>query len=353
MSIRTVRGRLFAALLACTLALAGTAAAQAPSCETDRPLVLADLGYDSQQILTEAVRTILEEGFGCTTTTIQGNTLPMLQGAIRGDIDIYVEMWTDNVPDFWTDAVAAGRVAQLSAVFDDATQGFYVPRYLVEGDAERGIEAQAPDLRHVDDLPQYAHLFRDPEQPDKGRFYNCIIGWVCEDINNVKLHVYGLDEHFTNFRPGTGVALATTMETAYLRGEPWVGYYWEPTRVLGALDMIRLEEPPYSDACWDHVNEHIDAPERATMACAYPDSETVVALGSRFKDDVPADILTFLDGVHAPSAVVSELLALMEESNASPAEVARSFLADDPEAWNFWLDGLDGIYLERVRASLD
>jgi glycine betaine/proline transport system substrate-binding protein len=52
-------------------------------------------------------------------------------------------------------------------VFDDAAQGFYVPRYLVEGDAERGIEPLAPDLRSVSDLPRYAELFRDPSSPTR------------------------------------------------------------------------------------------------------------------------------------------------------------------------------------------
>jgi glycine betaine/proline transport system substrate-binding protein len=352
MTTHTLRSRVLAALLACMLALGGTAAAQASECGVDRPIVFADLDWDSAQVLNEVVRSILEEGWGCATDSIPGSTLPMLQGAIRGDIDIYMELWTDNVPEFWEEAVAAGTVVELNAVFDDATQGFYVPRYLVEGDAERGIEALAPDLRHVEDLPQYAHLFRDPEQPDKGRFYNCIIGWYCEGINNVKFHVYDMDEHFTNFRPGTGVALATTMQTAYLRGEPWFGYYWAPTWVLGALDMIRLEEPAYDEACWEHMNAYVDTPEQATMACAYPQSAAVVVLGSRYKDQVPDDILTFLSSIRAPSAVINDLLAFMQESDATPGEAARNFLATNPDLWTFWLDDVDDVYLERVRAAL-
>ena len=353
MTTHTLRSRVLAALLACTLALGGTAAAQANDCGVDRPLVFADLDWDSAQVLNEVVRSILEEGWGCATDSIPGSTLPMMQGAIRGDIDIYMELWTDNVPEFWEEAVAAGTVVELNPVFDDATQGFYVPRYLVEGDAERGIEALAPDLRHIDDIAQYAHLFRDPEQPDKGRFYNCIIGWYCEGINNVKFHVYDMDEHFTNFRPGTGVALATTMQTAYLRGEPWFGYYWAPTWVLGALDMIRLDEPAYDEACWEHMNAHADTPEQATMACAYPDSAAVVVLGSRYKDQVPDDILTFLSSIRAPSAVINDLLAFMQASDATPGEAARNFLATNPDLWTFWLDDVDEVYLERVRAALD
>ena len=351
MSTISIRSRILAALLACTLTLGGTAAAQASQCGVDRPLVFADLDWDSAQLLTEFARVILEEGFGCATDAIQGSSMPMMQGAVRGDIDIYMEISGANMPTFWEEAVAAGTVVHLGTAFE-AIQAFYVPRYLVEGDAERGIEAQAPDLRHVDDLPRYAHLFRDPEQPDKGRIYNCIIGWVCEGINNVKLQVYGLDEHFTNFRPGTGVALATTMQAAYLRGEPWLGYYWEPTWILGQLDMLRLEEPAHDEACWDHMIRNVDTPEEATQACAYPESAAVIALGSRYKDVIPDDIRSFLSSVRVPSEVMTDLLAFMEENDARPHEAARHFLANEPELWTFWLDDVDAAVVDRVQSAL-
>jgi glycine betaine/proline transport system substrate-binding protein len=54
-----------------------------------------------------------------------------------------------------------------------------VPRYIVEGPG-----AVAPGLRSVADLPDYVALFADPEEPGKGRFYNCPAGWVCEVINS-------------------------------------------------------------------------------------------------------------------------------------------------------------------------
>lgn len=45
-------------------------------------------------------------------------------------------------------------------------QGSYVPRYLVEGDAERGIEPRlAPDLRSVTDLPRYVEPLACGRQP--------------------------------------------------------------------------------------------------------------------------------------------------------------------------------------------
>jgi glycine betaine/proline transport system substrate-binding protein len=338
-------------LLTLALLLASPALAQSANCAGyERAIVFAELGYDSADILTDLARVILEEGFGCATESIPGATLPILQGLIRGDIDVDMEVWTDNTPEFWTEARRAGTVRELSSVFDDAAQGFYVPRYLVEGDPERGIAALAPNLRSVADLPQYAALFRDPEEPSKGRLYNCVIGWFCEGINNVKMEVYGLNAHFTNFRPGTGVALEATMEAAFVRGEPWLGYYWEPTGILGRLDMLRLEEPPYSDTCFAHMNALADTPERATEACDYPIVVAVVGLGSRFAATIPAPIEAFLDAFYLPTATINELLAFIEANDASTLDAAYSFLRAEPEVWGAWL--ADAAVRERVSASL-
>ncbi len=353
MSSPVVCHRLAAGLLALALLAASPALAQEGDCGGfDRPIVFAELDYDSVNILTETARFVLEQGFGCATDTIPGTTLPLLQGSIRGDIDVTMEVWTDNTPEFWREALAAGTVGELSPVFDDAAQGFFVPRYLVEGDPERGIEPQAPELRSVFDLPQYAELFRDPEQPDKGRLYNCVIGWYCEGINNVKMVVYGLDEYFTNFRPGTGVALETTMETAFVRGEPWLGYYWEPTGILGRLDMLRLEEPAYDEACFEHMDAMTDTPEQATEACDYPIVVAVVGLGARFVDSVPAEVEAFLDAMYVETALINELLAYMEDNDVGTDVAAMELLVNYPDAWARWFDGLDPAVLQRVNAAL-
>jgi len=353
MRTKTLGGRVVAALVLLTLVVGGTAHAQAPDCGgVSRPIVFAEVDWDSVQVINGVARTILELGFGCETDAIPGSTAPLLQGAIRGDVDVTMEIWLDNSRDIWDPAVAAGTVEQLGVMFDDAVQAWYVPRYVIEGDAERGIEPMAPDLRSVFDLPRYAELFRDPEQPELGRFHNCIIGWQCELINTAKLHAYGLDEHFSDFRPGTSVALASSMEGAYLRGEPWLGYYWAPTWVMGKLDMVRLEEPPYSEACWAGIVAAIDAGDLESLeeACAYPESTVVVGLGSRFMDEVSPEIKAFLNAMEMPSARVSALLAFMQDTDAGPMETALEFLREQPDVWSAWLDDETAA---RVQAGLE
>ena len=334
-------GRVLAALsLAVSLALA-TPVAQAQSQDCgglERAIVFGELDWESAQVATWIARNVLEAGFGCETTAIPGTIVPLYQGAIRGDVDVIMEVWTDNTPTQWTDAFAEGVVEHAGVAFDDAVQGWYVPRYLVEGDPERGIDPAAPDLRSVFDIPRYKELFRDPERPDKGRFYNCVVGWQCELVNGVKLHAYGLDDDLTNFKAGTGVALAAELEGAYRRGDPWLGYYWGPTWVLGQLDLYMLAEPPFSQECWDAFTALVDRPEEAEVACAYPTSTAVVGIGSRFIEDAPGQVRAFLDAYHGNSAMLSRALAYMHVNDATPEEAARNFLATEPDVWRQWLE---------------
>mgnify|MGYP001188981446 FL=1 len=330
------------ALVACLAVLAGLtgthAVAQGGECAGyDRDIVFAELDWDSPQFHEAVAQYILEEGYGCSTTAIPGSAVPMYQAMIRGDIDVIMEVWLDQVPDFWVEAIEEGTAVQLGINYDDAVQGFYVPRYVIEGDPERGIEPVAPDLESVFDLPQYADVFRDPEQPNMGRFYNGVIGWQLEVVNNVKLEAYDLTEHFTNFRPGTAVALNSSLQGAYLRGEPWLGYQWEPTWVLGELDMVRLEEPEYSEACWEHINANIDTPEDAQEACAYPQSVIAIAASEEFVQNAPQEVLEFLGNYRTSSAITSAQLAYMQETESSAQEAARNFLSNEQDVWTQWV----------------
>ena len=273
--------RLLIALIGIAL-VAPVAVAQEQDCNgLGREIVFAGLNWPSAQLQNQIAGMILQAGFGCEYTDIPGATIPMVQGLVRGDIDINMEIWFNTAPEMYFEAADAGDVLDLGMSMDGAGEfSFLVPRYVIEGDADRGIEAMAPDLKSIADLPRYVELFKDPEEPDKGRYYNCVIGWQCELINNDKMATYGLDEHFTNFKPGTGVALAASLIGAYEKGQPWLGYYWSPTWVLGTYDMVVLEEPAFSDDCW------VDG----DRGCAFPTSVLHVAreqgvLGDRLRGD--------------------------------------------------------------------
>jgi ABC-type proline/glycine betaine transport system substrate-binding protein len=315
------------------VALCLLSAAPAQACELDRPIVFAGLDWDSVGFHNAVARAILERGYGCRTDAIPGSTIPLLQGVAQGQIDIAMEIWKDAVTEVWQRALTRGQVVEVGVNFPDAVQGWYVPRYVVEGDARRGLAPLAPDLTSVTDLVRYKDLFRDPEEPGKGRFYNCVAGWACEIVNSNKLAAYKLDDAFTNFRPGTGTALAAAIAGAYLKGEPILAYYWQPTWVLGAHDMMKLAEPEWNAADWAGIAAHADYPRPV----AFPTVEVWIGANATFARQAPG-VIAFLSRYRTTAGLVSAALAHMRETRDTDDRAATWFLKTHPDVWTAWVD---------------
>lgn len=338
MTFKTTLCALTASLWA--VAPAAAVAAQ-PTCEVRRPVVFAGLDWDSNAFHNAVARFILEHGYGCKSEELPGSTIPLLNGMTRGDIDITMEMWADNIPEAWGAALKDGKAVELGVNFPDAVQGWFVPRYVVEG-----ANAPAPGLKSVADLPKYKDLFRDPEEPSKGRFYNGIAGWGAEVVSSKKLKAYDLEKDFTNFRPGTGAALASAIASAYKRQRPILYYYWGPTWVMGMYDGVMLEEPPYDQAIWDEMSAATD-PKRAV---AFPQMKVYVAANAGFAKKAPK-IAAFLSNYRTSAAMVSKALVTMREAGGQDGATvaARAFLESRKDVWTAWVPA---DVAKRVEAAL-
>jgi glycine betaine/proline transport system substrate-binding protein len=196
---------------------------------------------------------------------------------------------------------------------------------MIKGDADRGIEPAAPDLKSVFDMPKYWELFKDPEDPSKGRFYSCIPGWSCKIINDKKFDAYDLRKYYNIMEPGSGPALAASMEAAYKRGKPWIGYYWAPTWVLGKLDMTQLEEPAYDKAIFE-----------STAACAYPAVKCDIIVHKKLPEWAP-DVVEFLKNYETTLEINNKFLAYMQDSKSKPQGAALWFLKNYESLWTQWV----------------
>lgn len=288
----------------------------------------ADAGWDSIRFHNAIAGTIAQELWGYSWSEVTGSTPVTHQGILSGEIDAHMEVWTDNIPPYEED-LAAGRLQELNTNFDDNFQGVYVPRYVIEGDPERGIEASAPDLKYIWDLKNYPDVFPDDENAGMGRMYGAIPGWEVDQILYNKFMHYGLDENFVYFRPGSDAALATAISTAYERGEPIAAYYWEPTWLLGMYDMVLLEDEPHNP------DNYLEG------ASALPSVDVTIAVSNNFADKGNEEFIAFLSKYETSSALTSEGLAYMQETGADYVETAKWFLSEHSELLDEWLEAED------------
>lgn len=288
-------------------------------------IVFADAGWDSIRVHNSIAQTIVEEGFGYKTDVTAGSTSATFQGLREGDINVYMETWTDNIKEVYEEAIDAGEIEKVSVNFNDNDQGLYVPAYVIEGDPERDIEPLAPDLKTVEDLKKYPEVFKDPEHPDKGRVINAPSGWEVADAIDAKFDAYGLDETFNNFMPGSDSAIVASLVDAYKKGDAWVGYYWSPTAVTAKYDLVLLEEDPFDEETWEE-----------TKATEFPPNDVVVAVQKDLPEQAP-EVVDFLSNYETDSELTEEALQYMDKNDVSPEEAAHWWMQEHEDLWTEWV----------------
>jgi len=302
-----------------------------------KPIVFGDNSWDSVQVHNRIAGFIVKHGYGCPVDYIAVNTAPLMLGLSKGEIDVYMESWTQNMQEIYDKMINDGTMLDLGPNFPDSWQGWLVPTYMIKGDPARGIKATTPDLKSVFDLPKYWKIFKDPEVPNKGRFYNSITGWQCTKHNSMKLKAYGLDKYFTDFMPGSDPALAGSIAAAYKKGQAWVGYYWSPTWVLGLYDMTPLEEPAHDPKVWE-----------TTKGCEYGRFDVNILVNSGLQKKAPG-VFEFLKRYETTCAQNNKFLAYMRESKGSTQDTAIWFLKKYESTWTKWVSPDMG---KKVKAAL-
>lgn len=155
----------------------GVQAQAAAACNNGQKVRLADQNWESAAFSTHLFARILEDAFGCETEIVPGTPAAAEAALAQNDLQVIAEIWSGRSA-IIENAIQAGQVRVVGDTLEGgAEQGWYVPEFVVKGDVARGIEPLAPELRSWQDLPRYKELFRDPEQPEKGRFLNCPTGW--------------------------------------------------------------------------------------------------------------------------------------------------------------------------------
>ena len=307
--------RLLGTLIVITmvLSLAGCAA------EEEKTIILGEGDWDSNAFQDQVVKIILENGYDVKVDVVSADTAVMISSMKTESIDVCLELWSSTVLTYQDD-LASGFYNELALNFNDNQQGLYVPRYLVEGE-----NALAPDLKTVMDLKKYPGLFENPEEPERGIIYGGPEGWSVTEFLYKKMATYELEEMFDFKSIDSSATLAATLSGAYLKEEPWVGYYWEPTWVLGLYDMVLLDDSPY------------DEEDFKTGIGAFPTVDVTVVATPKFVDENP-ELTKFFENYHTNSKIISEALAYMKENDVEADAAAKWFLLEKQDFWKTWVD---------------
>lgn len=284
------------------------------ACETEQEIVFGQGDWDSNAFHDEVARFIIENGFGVATRSVMSDTAVTIQSLRSGDLDVSMEIWSDNIPSY-PDDLEAGMYEKLSVNFADNAQGLYIPRYIYDDN---------PGLRHVRDLPDYVDLFPHPEEDGRGIIYGGPDGWSATAFLRDKMEAYGLDDYFEFRTIDSNAILSATIADAFAQDEAWVGYNWEPTWIMGIYDLVLLEDDAYSPE------------DFAAGLGAFPSVSVDVVVRTGFADEFP-EIHSFLINYATSSDLTSEALGYMIENEVEAYDAALWFLDENRDMWTTWL----------------
>lgn len=311
-----------------SLLMAGLATTQVSANECG-DVTIAEMNWNSASLIAYLDQFILNEGYGCNASLVPGDTMPTGASMVeKGQPDIAPEMWTNALKESLDRGVAEKRLRYAGkALVEGGEEGFWVPKYLVD---------QYPEIATIEGVKKHAKLFEHPEDPDAYAFYSCPAGWNCQiSAGNLFKSMDLADAGFAIVDPGSSAGLSGSIAKAYEREEAWFGYYWAPTAILGKYDMVKVDFGSGVNLD-EYVNcvsqEDCDNP-KTTM---YPPSPVSTVVTEEFAVRSP-QVQEYLNKRGFTNDQMNQLLAWMEDNQASGEDAMFHFLETSPETWKQWL----------------
>lgn len=285
-------------------------------------VTMTDMNWNSSKVVTGVAKFILEQGYGCSIKMVPSSTVPALASVSEtGEPHIVTELWTNGAPAY-EGMEAEGKITTLTDVLSDGgVEGWWVPQYLVDAH---------PELGTLDGI------LANPELVGN-RFHQCPEGWGCQRANDSKAQAFGVaDAGIEIFQHGSGETLATSIAAAFENKEPWFGYYWGPTAILGRYPMVKISLGDYVPEVHT-CDADPDCPNRGQGKSEYPVSPVKTIVTTTFADEQP-EVAAFMANLAFTNNQMNSILAWMEENKATAEEAAVYFLTTSSDVWSGWIN---------------
>ncbi|HLZ64977.1 MAG TPA: ABC transporter substrate-binding protein [Aliidongia sp.] len=319
--------RLLASTCLASALLAGASAARAAECGH---VTIASMNWQSAEVLSSIDKFVLNTGYGCDAEITIGDTVPTITSmAEKGQPDVAPEAWIDLLPDVVKHGMDEGKlVTAAKSLPDGGVQGWWIPKYFADAH---------PELKTIGDVLKHPELFPNPEHPEKGAVFNGPQGWGGTVVTAQLYKAFAADKAgFDLVDTGSAAGLDGSIAKAYERKQPWLGYYWSPTALLGKYPMVKLDAGvPHDAAEWKRCNTVASCPDPKPNA--WPVDHVFTLVSKTFSARVNPSVMEYLKQRSWSNATVEVLMAWMTDNQASGEEGAKHFFKGNPDIWTKWV----------------
>ena len=104
-----------------------------------------------------------------------------------------------------------------------------------------GTVEKIPEIKGMTavEILEHPEWFPFKEDPSKGAFVGCPAGWGCQLANANLFKAFEMEKKgWVLVDPGSAAGLDGSIAKAAESGDPWIGYYWNPTSIVGKYSLI-------------------------------------------------------------------------------------------------------------------
>ena len=291
-------------IVSATLGLGPQAAGAAELGAKDETIKLALHEWTGQHITTQIAGHVLEK-MGYKVEYVTAGYLGAGTAIADGQLVGSLEVWDNNLGDFYPKLIAEGKLEDLGTVGIDAQEGWLYPVH---------VKDKCPGLPAWEAFKKCAQVFATPETFPKGRFLEYPADWGDRGAQLIKAQ--NLD--YTPIPAGSEGALVAELMASVETKSPLVMMFWAPH---WALANIKTE--------W------VAIPQDVLDAGGMAKPRVFKLVWPGFKDKWPA-AYAMLKAMKIDNAVQEPLMDEVDNKGKKAIEVTGVWVDANEATWKAW-----------------
>jgi len=303
-SMGAIGSMLAAAVFAVAVGTTGAKAQDAP--ESQDPIVLALAEWTGQHITTYIAGEILQR-MGYNVEYVTAAYLPSATAIADGSITGSLEVWDNNLGEFFPSLIEQGKIQDIGDTGLDAREGWLYPKH---------VEEACPGLPAWDAFLGCAEIFAVAETFPNGRFLEYPADWG--DRATQMIVAEGLP--FASVPAGSEGALVAELNASIQKKSPLVMMFWAPHWVLST-----------TETGW------VDMPEDLVVEASMQKPRTFKVAWPSSKDKWP-HAYKFLQAFQVTNDIQQPLMDLIDNQGQDAKEVTRTWVDENQAYWQPFVD---------------
>ena len=298
-------------------------------------LVIAEQNWASAELMANVDKIILEEGYGCEVELVPGATMPTFTSMNdKGTPDMNPEQWANAVYTPLKKAVSEKRlIIANQAPITGLGEGWWINPAAIE---------KYPQIKNMTamEILEHPEWFPSKEDASKGGFMGCPAGWGCQLANANLYRAFDMEKKgWVLLDPGSAAGLDGSIAKASDSSEPWFGYYWNPTSMVGKYNLqpVDFGVPFAGRDNWDNCITLAEQDCADPKPTAWTRSEVNSIVSANFAKTGGKDVLGYVEKRTYPGTVMNGMLVFMADNQAKGSDAAVEFLIKHEDIWTKWV----------------